>query len=113
MTNAKNRRQRRLALVIQSFVIPSSFVIRHFLPLVIPLAGERLFDFVIDMANTQLTWYGHSAFKIVTPAGNVLLVDPWLTNPILDKGKAELADLKRVALILLTHGHGDHVGTAV
>ncbi|PYK85372.1 MAG: metal-dependent hydrolase, partial [Verrucomicrobia bacterium] len=51
------------------------------------------------MANTQLTWYGHSAFKLVTPAGNVLLIDPWITNPSFDKGNEELATLKRVDLI--------------
>ena len=65
------------------------------------------------MANTQLTWYGHSAFKIVTPVGNVLLIDPWITNPSFDKGEEELVALKRVDLILLTHGHGDHVGNTV
>jgi L-ascorbate metabolism protein UlaG (beta-lactamase superfamily) len=66
------------------------------------------------MANqTQITWYGHAAFKIVTPAGNVLLIDPWLTNPSFDKGKEEVAALKRVDAILLSHGHGDHVGDAV
>jgi L-ascorbate metabolism protein UlaG (beta-lactamase superfamily) len=63
--------------------------------------------------QTQLTWYGHAAFKITTPAGNVLLIDPWLTNPSYEKGKDELAALKRVDLILLTHGHGDHVGETV
>ncbi len=63
--------------------------------------------------TTQLTWYGQSAFKIVTPSGNVLLVDPWLTNPVYDKGKEEVAALQHVDLILVTHGHSDHVGNAV
>lgn len=65
------------------------------------------------MAQTQLTWYGHSAFKVVTPAGNVLLIDPWLTNPKNPKGKDDVANLKRVDMIFLTHGHSDHVGDSV
>jgi L-ascorbate metabolism protein UlaG (beta-lactamase superfamily) len=62
---------------------------------------------------TQLTWYGQSGYKIVTPVGKVFLIDPWLMNPVFDKGKDELAKLKNVDLILLTHGHGDHVGESV
>ena len=63
--------------------------------------------------QTQLTWYGQSGYKIVTPGGKVFLIDPWLTNPVFDTGKDELARLKQVDLILLTHGHGDHVGDSV
>src|SRR3954471_22495619 len=63
--------------------------------------------------KTQLTFYGHAAFKLVTPRGNVLLIDPWLTNPSFEKGKDELESLKRADLILLTHGHFDHVGDSV
>jgi L-ascorbate metabolism protein UlaG (beta-lactamase superfamily) len=63
--------------------------------------------------ETQLTFYGHAAFKVVTPHGNVLMIDPWLTNPLFEKGKEELSALKRVDLILLTHGHFDHVGDSV
>jgi L-ascorbate metabolism protein UlaG (beta-lactamase superfamily) len=71
-----------------------------------------LFDFVISM-ETQLTWYGQAAFKIVTPGGKVLLIDPWLRNPVFEKATDELATLKHVDLILVTHGHSDHVGDAV
>jgi L-ascorbate metabolism protein UlaG (beta-lactamase superfamily) len=78
----------------------------------LPLADATLFDFLISM-ETQLTWYGHAAFKIKTPTGKVLLIDPWVTNPAFARGKDELTSLDRVDLIFLTHGHSDHVGNAV
>src|SRR5437667_10873817 len=76
-------------------------------------AQPRLFVLVAMMPKTQLTWYGQSGFKMVTPGGNVLLIYPWLTNPVFEKGKEELAALKDVDFILVTHGHSDHVGNAV
>jgi L-ascorbate metabolism protein UlaG (beta-lactamase superfamily) len=63
--------------------------------------------------ETQLTWYGHAAFKIQTATGKILLIDPWVTNPVFARGKDELASLDHVDLIFLTHGHGDHVGNTV
>jgi L-ascorbate metabolism protein UlaG (beta-lactamase superfamily) len=63
--------------------------------------------------DTQLTWYGQSAFKIITTSGKVLLVDPWLSNPLFENAKRAIAALKHVDLILVTHGHSDHVGDAV
>ncbi len=71
-----------------------------------------LFDFLINM-ETQLTWYGHAAFKIKTATDKILLIDPWVTNPAFAKGKDELTRLDRVDLIFLTHGHSDHVGNTV
>lgn len=73
--------------------------------LLVPLAASA--------GNTELTWYGHAAFKIVTPKGHVLLIDPWLTNPANKHGKEDLAALDKADLILLSHGHFDHVGDSV
>jgi L-ascorbate metabolism protein UlaG (beta-lactamase superfamily) len=84
----------------------------HFLSLRKIFCSTVGFGFDEKMA-TQLTWYGQSGFKIVTASGKVLLIDPWLTNPVFEKGEDELAALKNVDLILLSHGHGDHVGDAV
>jgi L-ascorbate metabolism protein UlaG (beta-lactamase superfamily) len=61
--------------------------------------------------KTSVTWYGHAAFKIETPAGKSILIDPWLTNPSNPTGKDDVKNVK-ADLILITHGHFDHVGDA-
>ena len=63
-------------------------------------------------AKTTVTWYGHAAFKIETPSGKTLLVDPWFQNPSNPSGKDDLKQTK-ADLIFVTHGHFDHVGDAV
>ena len=66
--------------------------------------------------ETKLKWFGHAAFSITTPNGRVLLIDPWLANPVNPEAKDDkdpLIALTRVDYILLTHGHRDHVGDAV
>jgi L-ascorbate metabolism protein UlaG (beta-lactamase superfamily) len=68
---------------------------------------------VATSAKTQLTWYGHAAFKVVTPKGHTLYFDPWLQNPSNPNGKKELADLTQADLLFVSHGHFDHVGDAV
>ncbi len=64
-------------------------------------------------ANTELTWYGHAAFKLTTPSGKVLLIDPWITNPSNKNGKEDLAKIEKADLILISHGHSDHIGDSV
>ncbi|HEY4691588.1 MAG TPA: metal-dependent hydrolase [Anaerolineae bacterium] len=59
--------------------------------------------------KTLITWYGHAALGIET-GGKRLLIDPFLSNN-------PAATVKPDALvpdyILISHGHGDHVGDAV
>ena len=63
-------------------------------------------------AETKIHWYGQAAFKIETPSGGVILIDPWLTVPT-NPDKNSIAELGRVDYILITHGHSDHVGDAL
>ncbi|MGA9193194.1 MAG: metal-dependent hydrolase [Anaerolineales bacterium] len=57
----------------------------------------------------KMTWFGHAAFQVET-GGKTLLIDPYLTdNPSTDVSPDSLEP----DFILISHGHGDHVGDAV
>ena len=62
------------------------------------------------MADGSLTWLGHAAFRIDSPGGKRIYVDPWLENPKCPDSEREV---ERCDAIALTHGHSDHVGSAV
>ena len=66
--------------------------------------------------ETKIKWFGHAAFSITTPKGKILLIDPWLNNPLNPEakdGQNPIAAVQKVDYILITHGHRDHVGDAV
>jgi L-ascorbate metabolism protein UlaG (beta-lactamase superfamily) len=61
--------------------------------------------------GVPLTWLGHASFRLDSPGGKRIYVDPWLNgNPSCPEAEQEP---ERVDLIALTHGHGDHVGDTV
>jgi L-ascorbate metabolism protein UlaG (beta-lactamase superfamily) len=63
--------------------------------------------------QAELLWLGQSAFRLTTPSGKVILIDPWLRlNPSTPAQYKDLEKLGKVDLILVTHGHFDHIADA-
>ena len=63
--------------------------------------------------KVQVLWLGQAAFKITSVGGKVIVIDPWLTsNPKTPEAYKKLEALGKVDLILVTHGHFDHVADA-
>ncbi|HLE37568.1 MAG TPA: MBL fold metallo-hydrolase, partial [Candidatus Acidoferrales bacterium] len=61
--------------------------------------------------GNKITWLGHSAFRITTPSGQVILIDPWVMgNPSCPEA---FKKVEKLDVMLITHGHGDHLGDAV
>ena len=63
--------------------------------------------------KVTLQWLGQSAFKITSPKGKVIVTDPWLkANPLTPPQYKDLAALGKIDVLLVSHGHTDHVADA-
>lgn len=61
--------------------------------------------------NSKAIWLGHSAVQLISPKGNFIYIDPFLSqNPTTPD---HLKKVEKADFILLTHGHEDHVGDTV
>ena len=65
----------------------------------------------MDLKGVKLSWLGHATFRIQTPGGKTVVVDPWVMgNPLCPEAEKKLS---KVDAMLCTHGHFDHIADAV
>ena len=62
------------------------------------------------MPDVPVTWLGHASFRLDSPEGKRIYVDPWLGNTKCPESEKEP---ERIDVIAITHGHDDHVGDTV
>ena len=64
--------------------------------------------------KVHLLWLGQAAFRLTTPGGKTIMIDPWITqNPKTPAEWKDLAKLGKLDILLVTHGHGDHFGDSL
>jgi len=65
----------------------------------------------MKLKGIKMTWLGHATFRIETPAGKTIIVDPWVMgNPMCPEADK---NVRKLDVMLCTHGHFDHIGDAV
>lgn len=64
--------------------------------------------------KTQMLWLGQASWKITSPGGKVIVIDPYITAGPKTPApyKQNLAALGKIDLLLVTHAHVDHIGDA-
>src|SRR4051794_25466510 len=84
--------------------------------LAVDAGGGRLFDDPQEASRlwrqimaTRVTWLGHATLLVET-GGLRVLIDPFFTGNPACPMKAEQA---QADFILVSHGHGDHIGDAI
>jgi L-ascorbate metabolism protein UlaG (beta-lactamase superfamily) len=64
----------------------------------------------MDLKGAKLTWLGHSCFRLET-GDTTIYIDPWVMGNLACPEHEK--KVKKVDVMLCTHGHFDHIGDAV
>lgn len=63
------------------------------------------------MDAIEITWLGHASFRMRTPEGRIIYLDPWIdANPACPIG---LDQVRTADIVCVTHGHDDHLGDSL
>jgi L-ascorbate metabolism protein UlaG (beta-lactamase superfamily) len=62
-------------------------------------------------SQVSFTWIGHGTWKARSAKGKEILIDPWVMNN--PAAPASLKKVDRCDLMLITHGHFDHIADAL
>jgi L-ascorbate metabolism protein UlaG (beta-lactamase superfamily) len=80
------------------------------LPKALAVAALVLFSKLAVAQQIEVLWLGHSTFRITSTTGKVIVIDPFLkNNPRTPAKYKDLNALGKVHLIVVTHGHQDHI----
>ncbi len=87
-----------------------------------PMTRDQLRNHLVPPGGITLWWLGQTGFVVKSPAGQLIVVDPYLSNACKSLGEAEgvnmdrlvppplaPADLVDVDLYVMTHSHADHL----
>src|SRR5438105_5277840 len=61
--------------------------------------------------QVSFTWVGHGTWKARSARGKEILIDPWVMNN--PAAPDHLKKIDKLDLMLITHGHGDHIQDAL
>jgi L-ascorbate metabolism protein UlaG (beta-lactamase superfamily) len=64
--------------------------------------------------KTELLWLGQAGFRIKSPGGKMIVIDPWFSGGPKTPApyKTDPGAIGKIDLLLVTHAHVDHIGDA-
>lgn len=84
--------------------------------LMVTFLGLFLWQALPSFAQNQpeLLWLGQAGYRLKTISNQSIIIDPWITGgpKAPPEFKKDLSALGKVNLVLVTHGHVDHLGDA-